>query len=557
MSENYEKPKSLEEVSQRLLALEEKVANGIEFEDDDPLKNEGKISKAVLLKATEKAGKSARKVLGGVAVARLVLSMVVMVRLAIKSGWLTPDKQLGLMAVGAFILIGASFKIRKMDIPLKNYFSVAAIGIAMLYGTIYLGYWEYQYLTQNMVIVSGSITALLSIFLIYYNRHELYTHLAVAGTCLVPYAMHQFEYSLNYSGMYFAVVAILLSIMAVVIKDRNLHRLACYAGCGVFALLGSMSVEYTAAYKEQHTSIALFLALQFLFLAIGLVVHSLYHKALLSKKDALSYLPILLFFYGTFYAFMSFVAPFATPAIAVAIAALVLTLYFIAKRKLGELESGVMVFSFASVILFHAVYFELMPSKFAPWILIAVLFAVPFLLRKPEFDKHRKQFFVQVGFAILFALEYGRTIYMNFAESTSYWFIVSVAFSIALIAGRNIMTSVNKNPNLAPVYATISLAAIMYMSGVFSLYEDFGELHASLLGVGGLLILATSCVVLRYKATLQVFLVTTMLWLGKIIIIDVPAFGMKFVGGAVIAYAITGYIGYLLFRRSTNWRVKI
>lgn len=78
---------------------------------------------------------SVTSILGWSGASALVLAAVYLIRLAIDSGWLTPERQVGLAVLGGLILIGAGLALRHVN---RHYAALLpAGGIVTLFLSIY------------------------------------------------------------------------------------------------------------------------------------------------------------------------------------------------------------------------------------------------------------------------------------------------------------------------------------------------------------------------------------------------------------------------------------
>jgi hypothetical protein len=120
-----------------------------------------------------------------------------------------------------------------------------------------------------------------------------------------------------------------------------------------------------------------FQALQFAVFVGTAIVFSIRHARPMTQPEGISHLPLLLLFYGLQYHLLHQHMPSVAPWLAIASATLLLAAYWVARRVLNaSLETGAFIVgAYCALVLFHAVYLELLPDRWAPWV---VLLALPF-----------------------------------------------------------------------------------------------------------------------------------------------------------------------------------
>ncbi|TQV61892.1 MAG: DUF2339 domain-containing protein, partial [Halothiobacillaceae bacterium] len=106
----------------------------------------------------------------------------------------------------------------------------------------------------------------------------------------------------------------------------------------------------------------------------------------MSTTEAVFHFPALLLFYALQYDLLDRHLPDHAPWIALGTAAALLVAYLLARGRLGaDSKAGrTLVSAYAALVLVHAVYLNILPDGFTPWIGLALLAALPWLMRRKD-----------------------------------------------------------------------------------------------------------------------------------------------------------------------------
>lgn len=305
------------------------------------------------------------------------LAGIFLVKLAVESGWLTPERQWGLLALFGITLSGIGLFITSIDKAYRSY--AGAAGVIVLYLAAYS---SSLYFNLFPPPVAQAMGGLVSIFCFYLFRHyetELFVVICAIGTYISPVILNK-ESDLIFLSGFFLIWAALFSRISIYLRSRTLVLLGSYLGLGIFTFL-----NITTSNPDELLIVIIIMSMQFIIYAGGVFYYSVKNNDRLSKVEAIAYLPILLFFYGTIYFFLNKYNPILAPWISLAFAGFIYLLYWQARKSIQNLESQNLVHSFLGVVLFHSGYVELLPATGKPWLLPLIILAIYVSEQKEDF----------------------------------------------------------------------------------------------------------------------------------------------------------------------------
>ena len=341
------------------------------------------------------------KILGWTGATAMVLATAYLIRLAVDTGWLTPERQLALAVLSGFLLIGAGLRLRGAD---REYASLLpAGGLVVLFLAVYGAHLYYHFIGVGLATGAVIATCLLALWLARLFESELYSLFAVVGSYSAPFLLDALAGSVLDLAVYFSAWSVLFSVYAIGLGARRVYLLAAY-----MALLGFHLIYDTndlSAWVEAFS----FQVIQFLVFLAATVWFSINHKQPLSRNEAIAHLPLLLLFYALQYPLLETNLTTFAPWISLLSAALLLLAYQFAKHRLSAApEAGsLLVSAYVALVLFHAGYMELLPHDLAPW---AVLMVLPMLAAYFRFVGTGVQWPFQLLVGIVFAINYLRVI---------------------------------------------------------------------------------------------------------------------------------------------------
>lgn len=302
--------------------------------------------------------------LGIIAIICFVLAAGFIIKLSIDSGWLTPIRQIVIATLFGFSLIGVGLRLAAID---REYASLLpATGIVILYLSAFAAYRLYFLVSFETAMLLSSAVSVLCISLYFKVKNDVYPDTAAIGAYLSPAILaHNINYT--FTLYYFLICSLTFSVLSIFAKTRSLTIIASYLAIMVTALVGLD--------MHQNDFIALMLALQFFIFTVGALLYTKHVQSPLTTKESWYFFPSLLIFYVAEYHFLSLIDPNLAAWLSLAFAGFLIALYLAAKQLLGgkTLTSEPMIFTFATLVLFHAGYIELLPDNGGPWLLAIML----------------------------------------------------------------------------------------------------------------------------------------------------------------------------------------
>ena len=300
------------------------------------------------------------------AVICFAMAGVFIVKLAIESGWLNAFRQWSLLTLLGIGLCSCGIWLNKIE---KNYRSyLASAGLIILYLAAYSGS-NYFYIYESIIsLVFAGVISFAGMYLLNFYQLERFSIIIAVGTYLAPLFLDKSVDFIQQSG-FFLIWAAVFSRMSTFLKSRTLTLVGAYLGLAVFLHLHRDVDPYNVL------SVILVQTLQFVIYAGGVAFYSLKNQSPLSKNEAMAYLPILLFFYGTIYYLLNIYSNTLAPWISIGFCAFIYLLYYIVKTELQNIESRELIYSFLSVVIFHSGYMGLLPDSAKTWMIPIIILA--------------------------------------------------------------------------------------------------------------------------------------------------------------------------------------
>ncbi len=481
------------------------------------------------------------------------LATAFIIKLAIDSAWLTPERQLLLAALAGFVLIGAGFALRKRDLEYAGI--LPGIGIVVLYLTIYGGNIYYSLPDDRGLIVFSSAVSLFSIYLLRYFARSLFVYAAVIGTYLVPFVAYR-ELGLTLPAVfYFLASSLTLAILSLASQNRLLQLLSAYSGILAFGLFGEITEPRGAGtlLERRFTELAIFQFAQFVISLCGVAAFSIKYQSPLKRREAWGYFPLLLFFYAIEYEYLTHINRNLAPWVALALALTVIIVFQATKRKLPAslIQSGDVVYAFVAVVLFHAGYLNLLPEKFNPLLLIVLAGVLTFYRDFPLVQALRENFVVAALFYIIVALELPRACLENCREFSWYWVSIGIVYAGAALAFHLWTRRLAKDRDRS--YFVLAVGHIQAMCSLYALSSESGSFVVSLVwGIYAFAILGiasrTRDASLGRSSTFVLAVVA-----GKVLLYDVALASALVRIGCLILTGVLLYAGGFLLRRMNSW----
>jgi len=408
--------------------------------------------------------------LGVIAILCFVLAAGFIIKLSIESGWLTPGRQIGLAVLFGFSLIGTGFKLLNSD---REYASLLpAAGTIVLYLSAFAAHRLYSLISFEVAIASTALVSGLCVWLYSKIKHDVYALTAAIGSYVSP-IMLGIDSGATFSLYYFLLCSVAFSAISILVESRMLTLISAY-----LAILVS---GYIGMNLNQDVLVVTVLGLHFLIFALGQYIYTDLTRKPLSENESGLLLPVLLIFYAMEYYYINRVQPGLAPWVSMGFAAVLLGLYISAKKWFPKqnLSSGSIILTFATLVGFHSVYLELLPSEFRPWLFPLILMAWILLPDQGPIKKGNPFQVPLLGLMAILAIEYF-TMVAGLVTNKSDFSMMAVSLVsfvclwIALIFGNEKITG-KKDLGLV-ILGCAHLLAIM---AFYRLTEDIGSLAVS------------------------------------------------------------------------------
>ncbi len=478
------------------------------------------------------------QILGWTGATAIVLAMAYLIRLALDTGWLTPERQLALAVITGFALIGTGLWLRAAD---RVYASLLpAGGLVILFLSIYGAHLYYRFIEVQAAAGLVLLTCVAALWLGRLFASELYALFAVLGSYSAPFLLPALYGSVMDLVVYFSAWSAAFCAYSVWIGNRRPYLLAAYlALLGFNYLWRDMApTEWVAAFAFQVIQFAIFLG--------GAASFSIVRMRPMVQAEALAHLPLLLIFYALQYELLDAHLPAFAPWIALASAAILLLAYGVARQLMGlPLESGAtLVGAYAALAIFHAGYMELVPGEFEPWVALLLLPAIGVYVRSRGRDAGIG-WPVQALVGVIFTLNYLRVVALTDIDD---------------VPGHNLLALLYAAELYVAYYLTRRISSL-YAFSVPSLYVG----HVAMLGAAVQIFddrlavslawgaVALACLALAFrlkdttlgKSSLIVFAASAV----KVFIFDLSEAAPLVRIGSLLIVGATLYIGGWMYKR--------
>ena len=486
--------------------------------------------------AEESRNSSITTLLGWSGAAALVMAAVYLIRLALDSGWLTPERQVGLALVGGLTLIGTGLALRHAN---RQYASLLpAGGIVTLFLAVYGAHMFYGLISPQAATAGVAIVCALSLWLCRVFASELYALFAVVGSYAAPFLIENVLVDVTDLAIYFSAWSVIFSIYAIWTGRRLVYLLALY-----FALIGFDVIQRDAMHEEWVAALV-FQTVQFVVFAMAAALFSIRRDEPMTKEVATAHLPALLIFYFLQYALLAAHLPTFAPWIALATAGVVALLYFVSQHLLRKpLPGGHFLLSaYVALVLFHAGYLESVPDEWAPWVAFLLVPAVAW------FSTTRTQSLgwpVWLGVGIIGTVNYLRIVTDTYTTGVPGGDALPILYALECYAAY---WFVQQRHTLQNLYIPLLYAGhICAMAAAVHLLDD--RLSTSL--AWG--ILATGCLLLAIRrrdrilgqSSLLIFAASA----GKVLIYDLHQAAPLIRIGILLVLGLSLYVGGWLYQR--------
>lgn len=498
-------------------------------------------SRRAVSSSQERSPVAVTQILGWSGAGALVLAAVYFIRLAIDAGWLTPERQVGVAAVCGVALIWIGFALRKAN---RNYASLLpAAGIVILFTAVFGAHLYYGFISAPLATGCVVAICIVTLWLGRVFDNDLYVLFAVIGAYLTPFLLPVWHANLVDLLIYYSAWSLLFCGYAIWLGGRQSYLLAMY-----LALIG-FDLIWRAKAESQWMTTSIFQAVQFLIFASAAAIYSIRRNAPMTRDETWAHAPGLLIFYVVEYFILGTYLPEWAPWIAIASVAVLVVVYLFARSFLqAPSEAGAMlVATYAALVLFHAVYIDLIPFKWAPWFAFGMFAALgAYGVLGSTFNRTMIPFAAVIGLMVV-ASFLQLTVGYKIAEVPAAT-LLSLLFAAALYFGYATISDEDaigwiRTPLLyaAHVAAMLTVSRVVDASLLVSVFWG-------MIAIGSLLV----ALVLRDKILGQSSLLIFALSGMKVLIFDLAGSPAPVRIGTLIVLGITLYIGGWLYQKLSD-----
>jgi uncharacterized membrane protein len=472
---------------------------------------------------------------GGVA---LLLAASYLIRLGIDNGWLTPERQIALATLLAFVLIGTGFALRARALRYAGL--LPAVGVAILFLAIYGGHLRYQLIGQAQAEIAVIAVCAASLWLCKAFQSDLYAYFAVIGSYSAPFLLAGARASLIDLVIYFSAWSIVFCVFSIWQGRRAVYLWALY-----LALIGFDFIWRSQQTGDWAAALA-FQAAQFVIFATATTLYSLRRLEPLDQAKALAHLPPLLLFYLLQYSLLAEHLPAAAPWIAVASLAAVAGLYALARNRLGSALPGgeLILWAYAALVLVHAGYIESVPKAWQPWVAFLAVPAIALFAMRGT-TQIGPRWPIWVAISLVFVANYMRIVASVDSDQIPARHVLAVAYALLLYGGYWFLRRKEAFGDTQIV--------VLYMGHICAMAAAVHILREPIVESTIWGLIAVAClilsVVLKEKALRQSSLVIFGLTAGKVLLYDLSGASpvARIVGLLVLGF--TFYLGGLIYQR--------
>lgn len=308
----------------------------------------------------------------------LLLAAVYFLKLVYDVGWLTPERQLAVATLAGLALIVGGLFFARVDQAYAAF--LPALGLIILYLVVYAAHLFYHLWSAEAAISAVCATTIMGIWLGRRFDESVYAVVGACGVYLSPLLMQAAPNRLIDVVIFYSAWSLLFSFCAL-----NEGRRITYVLPMFFALIGFDLVWRTAGEANWLLAV-IYQSIQFSVFAVTAAAFSVRHKRPLNEPEGLVHGAALVYFYGLEYLLLREHAPHWAPIIGLLSGAAVLLIYLLAKAALRDAQrvgvGALIVSTYCSIVVAHAVFFELVPHIWFPWAALLMSVGVGIVLSR-------------------------------------------------------------------------------------------------------------------------------------------------------------------------------
>ena len=435
-------------------------------------------------------------------------------------------------------LIGTGLALRRAN---RGYASLLpAAGIVILFTTVFGAHLYYGFI--DALLATGCVVAICmaTLWLGRVFDNSLYVLFAVVGAYLTPFLIPVWHANLVDLLIYYSAWSVLFCAYAIWLGGRQSYLLAMY-----LALIGFDLIWRTRA-ESQWMTTAIFQAVQFLIFVFAAAFYSIRRNSPMTRDEAWAHAPGLVIFYVVEYFILGSHLPEWAPWIALASVAVLMLVYWLARAFLDAPSdaAGMLVSAYAALVLFHAVYIDLIPFGWAPWFALGMLVAL---------GVHAVARGALSTAMIPFAVVIGLMVVVSFLQLVTGYEIsdvpgatlLSLLFAVALYAGY---ATIGDDAPIGSIRAPLLYAAHVAAMVTVSRVVDASLLVSvfwGMIAIGSLLIALVMRDRILGQSSLLIFAISGM----KVLIYDLAGSPAPVRIGTLVVLGVTLYIGGWLYQK--------
>jgi len=484
----------------------------------------------------------AANILGWGGATAFVLAAAYLIRLAVESGWLTPQRQIFGAVLLALAMIGAGIRLRASS---PRYASLLpAGGVVILFLCAYGAHLFYGLIGLGGAGAAVVAVSLVSLWLCWLFRNQMFALFATLGSYSAPFLIGAGSERILDLVFYYMAWNVLFCVYAIAVRSRAIYLLAAYMSLIGFDVVFHLepSADWRAALEYQFVQLAIFMTCTGYF--------SLRHRLPLTREEAYLHAPPLLLFYALQYALLDRHLPAYAPWISLASLGALAGIYFAAKSVLrNPLPGGRWLLgAYAALVLFHAGYVESVPDRWAPWLGLLAAALTPWLARRISASRDGAWWPLTVAVLIVFLSNYARVLFNLGLDEVWAGGVLFVLYPLLVYLGYFLA----RREQVPASYDALLLYAghAGAMAAPAQLFDNAFQISAAWGTLG------VACIILALRTNDrklgQSSLVIFGLFALKVLLYDVSDAGPLVRIGSLLALAVSLYLGGWLFRKVSD-----
>ena len=355
---------------------------------------------------TSKSSSTVTNILGWGGAIALILAASYLVRLAIDSGWLTPERQIFASFMLGLSLIGSGFYLKKSNPSYAGL--LPAAGIVILFISTYGAHLYYSLIGVYLAAISISLTCLIALWLCKEFKSSMYALLSVIGSYSAPFLLKNLGAEITDIAIYYTFWSILFCVFSNWLGTRKVYLFALY-----LSLIG-FDITRGQLDSDPWQVGLIFQTCQFIIFLFCTAFFSIKQKEPMDRNTALAHAPALLIFYFLQFSLLNVNLEAYAPWISLISALIILLVFLLSRALLKQNTEGSrwLVSSYLALVLIHAGYWELVPMQWKMWVPLMMILAL-YLYGKSRGGLKKSDLPLSIAFGLVFVLNYLRALLLD------------------------------------------------------------------------------------------------------------------------------------------------